>query len=65
MNRTDDNFNKYLPQALVLTSQNVSTVSFLVVKLRKMDSEVSLCESVLFLLREQLSSAFSTEVINF
>ena len=65
MNRTDDNFNKYLPQALVLTSQNVSTVSFLVVKLRKMDCEVSLCESVLFLLREQLSSAFSTEVINF
>ena len=64
MNRTDDNFNKYLPQALVLTSQNVSTVSFLVVKLRKMDCEVSLCESVLFLLREQLSSAFSTEVIN-
>ena len=65
MNRTDDNFNKYLPQSLVLTSQNVSTVSFLVVKLRKMDCEVSLCESVLFLLREQLSSAFSTEVINF
>ena len=65
MNRIDNNFNKYLPQALVLTSQNVSTVSFLVVKLRKMDCEVSLCESVLFLLREQLSSAFSTEVINF
>ena len=40
-----------LPQALVLTSQNVSSVSFLVVKLRKRDS---LCESVLFLFREQL-----------
>ena len=39
MNRIDNNFNKYLPQALVLTSQNVSTVSFLVVKLRKMDCQ--------------------------
>ena len=28
-----------LPQALVLTSQNVSTVSFLVMKLRKTDSQ--------------------------
>ena len=37
MNRIDNNFNKYLPQALFLTSHNVSTVSFLVVKLRKMD----------------------------
>ena len=64
VNRTDNNFNKYLPQALFLTSQNVSTVSFLVVKMRKSRRIVSLCESVLFLLREQLSSAFSTEVIN-
>ena len=51
-----------LPQALVLTSQNVSSVSFLVVKLRKRDS---LCESVLFLFREQPSSAFSAEAIKF
>ena len=52
-----------LPQALVLTSQNVSTVSFLEVKLRKTDSQflrerlVSLCK--------QLSSAFSNEAIKF
>ena len=31
------NLTSKLPQAPVLTSQNVSTVSFLVVKLRKMD----------------------------